>query len=57
MLGLLATGKTNKEIAGELVLSPATVERHVTNLYRKIGARRRSEATAYALSHGLSPMP
>lgn len=57
VLGLLATGKTNKEIAGELVLSPATVERHVTNLYRKIGARRRSEATAYALSHGLSPMP
>jgi len=31
----------------------ATVERHVANLYRKIGARRRAEATAYALSHGL----
>ncbi len=53
VLGLLAAGKTNKEIAGELVLSPATVERHVANLYRKIGARRRAEATAYALSHGL----
>jgi DNA-binding CsgD family transcriptional regulator len=55
VLGLLAAGKTNKEIAGELVLSPATVERHVANLYRKIGARRRAEATAYALNHGLLP--
>lgn len=32
VLGLLATGKTNKEIAGELALSPATVERHVANV-------------------------
>jgi DNA-binding CsgD family transcriptional regulator len=53
VLGLLAAGKTNKEIAAELVLSPATVERHVANIYRKIGARRRAEATAYALTHGL----
>jgi DNA-binding CsgD family transcriptional regulator len=55
VLGLLAAGKTNKEIAAQLVLSPATVERHVANLYRKIGARRRAEATAYALNHGLLP--
>ena len=54
VLRLLAAGKTNKEIAAELVLSPATVERHVANLYRKIGARRRAEATAYALTHGLA---
>jgi DNA-binding CsgD family transcriptional regulator len=53
VLGLLAEGRTNKEIAAELVLSTATVERHVANLYRKIGARRRAEATAYALNHGL----
>jgi DNA-binding NarL/FixJ family response regulator len=53
VLTLLAEGKTNKEIAAELVLSPATVERHVANLYRKIGARRRAEATVYALDHGL----
>jgi DNA-binding CsgD family transcriptional regulator len=55
VLGLLAAGKTNKEIAAQLILSPATVERHVANLYRKIGARRRAEATAYALNHGLLP--
>lgn len=54
VLALLAAGNTNKEIAAELVLSPATVERHVTNLYRKIGARRRADATAYALHHGLA---
>ena len=53
VLALLAAGRTNKEIAAQLVLSPATVERHVANLYRKIGARRRAEATAYALHHGL----
>ena len=44
VLALLAAGRTNKEIAAELVLSPATVERHVTNLYRKIGTHRRAEA-------------
>ncbi len=53
MLGLLAAGRTNKEIAAQLFLSPATVERHVANVYRKIGARRRAEAATYALNHGL----
>jgi DNA-binding NarL/FixJ family response regulator len=53
VLGLLAAGRTNKEIASQLVLTPATVERHVTNLYRKIGVRRRAEAATYALDHGL----
>ena len=57
VLRLLAAGRTNKEIAAELFLSPATVERHVANLYRKIGVRRRTEATAYALSHGLLESP
>lgn len=56
VLTLLAAGATNKEIAEQLVLSPATVERHVANLYRKIGVRRRAEATAYALLHGF-PQP
>ena len=53
VLRLLARGQTNKEIALALRLSVHTVERHVTNLYAKIGARSRSEATAYALRHGL----
>jgi DNA-binding NarL/FixJ family response regulator len=57
VLGLLAAGRTNDEIAAQLVLSPATVERHVANLYRKIGARRRAEAATYAFNHGLLHRP
>ncbi|KQQ94587.1 hypothetical protein ASF62_10990 [Leifsonia sp. Leaf325] len=53
VLGLLAQGLTNKEIAALMWLSDRTVERHVTSLYRKIGVRRRSEATAFALRHAL----
>jgi DNA-binding NarL/FixJ family response regulator len=53
VLGLLAQGLSNKEIAGVMWLSDRTVERHVSGLYRKIGVERRSEATAFALRHGL----
>jgi len=53
VLGLLAQGLSNKEIAGVMWLSDRTVERHITGLYRKIGVERRSEATAFALRHGL----
>jgi DNA-binding NarL/FixJ family response regulator len=53
VLGLLAQGMSNKEIAGVLWLSDRTVERHITSLYRKIGVERRSEATSFALRHGL----
>ncbi|WP_295123265.1 response regulator transcription factor [uncultured Leifsonia sp.] len=53
VLGLLAQGLSNKEIAGVLWLSDRTVERHITSLYRKIGVARRSEATAFALRHGV----
>jgi DNA-binding CsgD family transcriptional regulator len=53
VLGLLAQGLSNKEIAGILWLSERTVERHITSLYRKIGVERRSEATAFALRHSL----
>jgi DNA-binding CsgD family transcriptional regulator len=48
VLRLIAAGRTNAEIAAELVLSVRTVERHVANIYAKIGARRRAEAVAYA---------
>lgn len=51
ILALLAGGSANKEIARHLGLSIHTVERHLTNLYAKIGVRSRSEATAYALTH------
>lgn len=53
VLGLLAHGLSNKEIAAELWLSDRTVERHITGLYGKIGVQRRTEATAFALRHGL----
>jgi DNA-binding NarL/FixJ family response regulator len=49
----LAAGSSNKQIASELYLSVRTVERHVANIYGKIGASGRAIATAYALSHGL----
>ena len=55
VLRLLAGGQTNQEIAANLVLSARTVERHIANLYRKIAARGRADATAYALRHNLLP--
>jgi DNA-binding NarL/FixJ family response regulator len=53
VLILLAGGKTNNEIAEELHVSARTVERHIANIYAKIGARGRANATAYALTHNL----
>jgi DNA-binding NarL/FixJ family response regulator len=53
VLGLLAQGLSNKEIAAVLWLSDRTIERHITGLYRKIGVERRTEATAFALRYGL----
>jgi ATP/maltotriose-dependent transcriptional regulator MalT len=54
VLRLVASGRSNREIADELVLSVRTVERHVTNLYAKIGARGKADATAYAIHQGLA---
>lgn len=54
VLRLIAGGRTNNEIAEELTLSIRTVARHSTNIYAKIGVRGRSEATAYAIRHGLT---
>jgi DNA-binding CsgD family transcriptional regulator/pimeloyl-ACP methyl ester carboxylesterase len=54
VLRLVAAGETNFQIARRLGLSTHTVERHVANLYRKIGARGRADATAYALRNGLA---
>jgi ATP/maltotriose-dependent transcriptional regulator MalT len=54
ILCLVASGSTNKEIAAHLHISVATVERHLGNLYGKIGARHRSDATAYAITRHLA---
>jgi DNA-binding NarL/FixJ family response regulator len=47
----LADGASNQQIATRLVISVHTVERHLANIYRKIGARGRADATRYALRH------
>jgi DNA-binding CsgD family transcriptional regulator len=56
VLRLVASGRTNKEIADELFLSVTTVQRHLANIYTKIDARGRADATAYALQHGITPL-
>ena len=48
ILDAVLQGKHNREIAAALGLSVRTVERHIHNLYRKIDARGRADATAYA---------
>lgn len=53
VLALLASGKTNREIANELVISEKTVARHVANLFVKLGVSSRAAATAYAYQHDL----
>lgn len=53
VLGLVATGATNKEIAGKLFLSPHTVKEHTSAIYRKLSVRNRAEAVRSAQAHGL----
>jgi len=54
VLHLLAAGKTNRDIAVELVISEHTVARHLQNMYAKLGVSSRSGATAFAFEHGLA---
>jgi DNA-binding CsgD family transcriptional regulator len=53
VLSLVARHYTNREIADELVLSIRTVERHVANIYAKLGVSSRRLATAYARDNGV----
>ena len=50
---LVAEGKTNRAIAGELYLSEKTVDRHLSNVFTKLGISSRAAATAYAYEHAL----
>jgi DNA-binding NarL/FixJ family response regulator len=53
VLRLVATGRTNRAIASELVLSERTVDRHVSNILTKLGVPSRAAATAWAYEHRL----
>jgi DNA-binding NarL/FixJ family response regulator len=53
VLGLVSTGRTNKQIAAELSVSERTIDRHVTNILTKLDVRSRTAATAYAYDHKL----
>ncbi|WP_123027884.1 helix-turn-helix domain-containing protein [Mycolicibacterium stellerae] len=53
VLAHIAAGRTNREIAGRLVVSPHTVARHVEHIYAKLGVANRAAATAYAYEHHL----
>jgi HD-GYP domain-containing protein (c-di-GMP phosphodiesterase class II) len=52
VLRLVARGLANKEIAAKLFISPATVKRHLENLFERTGVRTRAAVTVWALEHG-----
>ena len=53
VLQALAKGQSNKDIARSLWLAEQTVKFHLTNIYRKLDVRGRTEAVHWAYSHGL----
>ena len=53
VLRLVATGETNKAIGRTLSLSEKTIERHVSNIFTKLGVPSRAAATAFAYQHKL----
>jgi DNA-binding CsgD family transcriptional regulator len=53
VLRLIASGQSNREVAGTLVISEKTAARHVANIYAKLGISSRSAATTFAHEHAL----
>ena len=54
VLGLVAEGLTNAQVAERLFVSPRTVHRHLNSIYHKLGVRSRTAATRFAMEHGLA---
>lgn len=57
MAVLLARGLTNRQIGKELVISAATAERHVVNMFNKLGFHTRSQLAAWVVENGLAQQP
>ena len=55
VLHLLALGKTNQEIAQQLIVAAGTVKAHTASIYRKLDAANRTEAVAHARQLGILP--
>jgi DNA-binding CsgD family transcriptional regulator len=57
ILQLVASGLTNREIAQNLGISPNTVKVHLSNIFAKIGVVSRTDASMYAVEHGIVEVP
>lgn len=55
VLQLIAQGRTNQEIARQLIISPGTVKAHTSSIYRKLDVANRTEAVAHARQLGILP--
>ena len=55
VLHLIAVGRTNQEIARQLIVSPGTVKAHTSSIYRKLDVANRTEAVARARQLGILP--
>jgi DNA-binding NarL/FixJ family response regulator len=53
VLRLVAQGLTDAQVAGRLVISPRTVNTHLTSIYNKVGVGSRTAATRFAVEHQL----
>jgi len=57
ILQLVATGATNQQVARELTISVNTVKAHLRNIFAKLSVESRTEASLYAIQHGLIDLP